>query len=150
VVDSGWFHTLKRKDVDLVAEAVARIEPNGIVSASGEFYEFDAIRAGDGVPHHRLLMADGDHRTRWAFPSPNGGKKMARGPITGSPSRLSELLHPLRANTNAFANGRWCGANCKTRYALEWIKLMVERGVAAAGSDARRPMTSSMRGSMSG
>jgi 4-hydroxyacetophenone monooxygenase len=132
VVDSGWFQTLKRDDVDLVAEAVARIEPNGIVSASGEFYEFDAIvlatgfRTTDYLWPMEITGRDGlSIAQRW---EKDGARAYNGLTVPGFPNFFI-LYGP---NTNAFANGPVVWSELQTRYALEWIKLMVERGVAAA------------------
>jgi 4-hydroxyacetophenone monooxygenase len=132
VVDSGWFRTLKRDDVDLVAEAVARIEPNGIVSASDEFYEFDVIvlatgfRATDYLWPMEITGRDGQSiAQRW---EKDGARAYNGLTVPGFPNFFM-LYGP---NTNAFANGPVVWSELQTRYALEWIKLMVERDVAAA------------------
>ncbi|MGU3436458.1 flavin-containing monooxygenase [Actinomycetes bacterium M1A6_2h] len=67
VVDNEWFETLKRDDVELVAEGVSQFRPDGIVTQSGEFREVDIV-----------VMATGFHTTRFVWPIEITGRGGAR------------------------------------------------------------------------
>jgi 4-hydroxyacetophenone monooxygenase len=132
VVDSGWYAALKRDNVELVAEAVDRIEPNGLASASGNFYEADVIVLGTGFRSTEYLWPmeitgrDGvTINERW---SKDGARAYNGVTIPGFPNFFM-LYGP---NTNSFASGPVVWGELETRYALEWIKLMFERGIRAA------------------
>jgi 4-hydroxyacetophenone monooxygenase len=43
LLDNNWFQTIKRDDVELVTEQVARIVEHGVETASGEHYEADIL-----------------------------------------------------------------------------------------------------------
>ncbi|MFI6588428.1 flavin-containing monooxygenase [Embleya sp. NPDC050493] len=54
--DNGsWLRTLKRDNVDLVREGVARIEKDAVISTSGERYEADVIVYATGFHANRFL-----------------------------------------------------------------------------------------------
>ncbi|WP_162938635.1 flavin-containing monooxygenase [Mycobacterium kyogaense] len=132
VVDSGWYSALRRDDVELVAQAVERIEPNGLVSSSGEFREADVIVFATGFRSTEYLwpmeIVGRDGLTineRW---SKDGARAYNGITVPGFPN-LFILYGP---NTNSFASGPVVWGELETRYALEWIKLMLERGIRAA------------------
>ena len=53
--DGAWAATLQRDDVLLVTEGIARIEPSGIVTASGRLVEVDVIVFATGFHADRFL-----------------------------------------------------------------------------------------------
>jgi 4-hydroxyacetophenone monooxygenase len=57
LLDNDWFKTLRRDDVSLVDQAVARITPDGLDTADGEHHPADVI-----------IMATGFHSTRLLWP----------------------------------------------------------------------------------
>jgi 4-hydroxyacetophenone monooxygenase len=132
VVDSGWFNALKRDNVELVAEAVDSIAANGVKAASGSFHEADAIVFATGFRSSEYLWPmkiTGRNgltiNERW---SSDGARAYNGVTVPGFPNFFI-LYGP---NTNAFANGPVVWSEIETRYALEWIKLMFERGVRSA------------------
>jgi len=132
VVDSGWFTTLKRDDVDLVAEAVAQIEPNGVVTESGAFHECDVIvlatgfRSTDYLWPMEIVGKNGvTIGERW---SADGARAYNGVTVPGFPNFFM-LYGP---NTNAYAQGPVVWGELQTRYALEWVNLMFEQGIDAA------------------
>jgi cation diffusion facilitator CzcD-associated flavoprotein CzcO len=48
LISNTWFPTLQRTNVELVTQAVARIEPTGVVGADGTLYPCDVIVWGTG------------------------------------------------------------------------------------------------------
>jgi len=132
VVDNGWFEALKRDDVELVTSGIERVEPDAIVTVGGEHHPCDVIvlatgfRANDYLWPMTVVGRDGlTLEERWSL---DGARAYNGVTVPGFPN-LFMLYGP---NTNAFANGPVVWGELQTRYALEWIKLMVERGIAAA------------------
>jgi 4-hydroxyacetophenone monooxygenase len=48
VVDNGWFEALRRDNVELIVNPIAKITPRGIVTVDGTEHEFDVILLGSG------------------------------------------------------------------------------------------------------
>ena len=55
LLDNGWFATLRRDDVELVTDAVARVEPTGVVTAAGEHHAADVLVLGTGFDAQNFL-----------------------------------------------------------------------------------------------
>jgi 4-hydroxyacetophenone monooxygenase len=55
LLDNGWYAMLRRDNVTLVAESVARLGPHSIVSASGEEHEVDAVIWATGFDVARFV-----------------------------------------------------------------------------------------------
>lgn len=87
VVDNGWFDALKRDNVELVTDGIARFEPDGIITDTGQKVELDTVvfatgfRANeyfwpmeitgrDGVTPAEIWAEDGA-RAYWGVTVPN-------------------------------------------------------------------------------
>ena len=57
LLDNGWFQTLRRKNVTLVAEAVSEVRENSIVGASGEAYDADIVIWATGFDVARFVSS---------------------------------------------------------------------------------------------
>jgi 4-hydroxyacetophenone monooxygenase len=55
LLDNGWYRTLKRDDVELVTDSIARIEGNRVVTETGASYEVDVIACATGFDVVRFL-----------------------------------------------------------------------------------------------
>lgn len=55
LLDNGWYKALRRPNVDLVAESVTAIDPNGLTTASGTHHEADIIVLCTGFQTTRYL-----------------------------------------------------------------------------------------------
>ncbi|WP_312860079.1 flavin-containing monooxygenase [Pseudonocardia bannensis] len=55
LLDNGWYATLRRDNVDLVAEGVAEITPTGLRGTDGTGAEVDVIILATGFHTHRYL-----------------------------------------------------------------------------------------------
>jgi 4-hydroxyacetophenone monooxygenase len=56
LLDNGWYATLKRDNVELVAEGVAAVRPEGVVTESGELHDdFDVLVWATGFDVARFL-----------------------------------------------------------------------------------------------
>jgi len=55
LIDNGWYQALKRPNVELVTEAVDRIEADAVIAADGSRHEVDAIILATGFEAARML-----------------------------------------------------------------------------------------------
>jgi 4-hydroxyacetophenone monooxygenase len=55
LLDNGWYRTMARDDVHLVTDAVERITPNGVLTASGEEHHVDVLILATGFHARNLL-----------------------------------------------------------------------------------------------
>lgn len=55
LIDNGWFRTIRRDDVDLVADSVAEIRGNTIVTSSGQEHEADVLVLATGFKALQFL-----------------------------------------------------------------------------------------------
>lgn len=56
LLDNGWYETLKRPNVELVAEGVTAVEPDGVVTESGQLHQdFDVLVWATGFDVARFL-----------------------------------------------------------------------------------------------
>ncbi len=55
LIDNGWFATLKRDNVELVTEAVARVDGTDVVTASGARHAADVVILATGFEVSRML-----------------------------------------------------------------------------------------------
>ena len=137
LVDNGhWFRALKRDNVELVTDPIARINPDGIEMESGRQVDADVIIYGTGFHASRLLFPmklygrDGvELREHWgADPRAYLGIVMP-----GYPN----LFCCYGPNTNIVVNSSIVFfSECEVRYIMGCLKLLVERGSAAM--DCRR------------
>jgi 4-hydroxyacetophenone monooxygenase len=57
LLDNGWYKTIQRENVTLVAEAVSSVTPDGVISESGDFYEADVLVWATGFQAARFLSS---------------------------------------------------------------------------------------------
>jgi len=55
LIDNGWYQALKRPNVELVTEAVDRIEADAVIAVDGSRHEVDAIILATGFEAARML-----------------------------------------------------------------------------------------------
>ena len=127
--DNGaWPQTLKRDNVRLVTDGIARIEPNGIRTVSGELIEADVLIYGSGFEASKFLEPitvtgrDGaDLHEQW-----DGDARAYLGvAIPGFPNFFC-LYGP---NTNIVLNGSIIYfSECGTRLILGLLELLARSG----------------------
>ena len=132
LVDNGhWFKALKRDNVELVTDPIARINANGVETKSGRQIDADVLIYGTGFYASRLLFpmrlhgVDGvELRERWgADPRAYLGIVMP-----GYPN----LFCCYGPNTNIVVNGSIIFfSECEMRYIMGCLRLLIERGEAA-------------------
>ena len=132
VLDNGvWLAALKRENVSLITDKVARITPKGVVTADGVEHEVDVLIYGTGFQASNFLSflkikgRDGrDLHETW------GGDARAYLGIThtGFPN-LFTIYGP---NTNIVVNGSIVFfSECAVRYIIGALRLLAETGATA-------------------
>jgi 4-hydroxyacetophenone monooxygenase len=132
VLDNGvWLAALKRPNVELVTEKVAKITPKGVVTADGQEHEADVLIYGTGFQASNFLSflkvkgrGGRDLHDTW------GGDARAYLGIThpGFPNFFT-IYGP---NTNIVVNGSIIFfSECAVRYIVGCLKLLAESGAAA-------------------
>jgi len=56
LIDNHWFRMLKRDNVDLITEAIDRIEPQGVRTTDGRLWEADALVFATGFKVAKMLF----------------------------------------------------------------------------------------------
>ena len=132
VLDNGvWLAALKRPNVELVTERIARIEPKGVVTADGTLHEADVLIYGTGFQASNFLSylkvkgrGGRDLHEAW------GGDARAYLGITlpGFPN----LFLTYGPNTNIVVNGSIIFfSECAVRYIIGCLKLLADTGAVA-------------------
>ena len=132
LVDNGhWFRALKRDNVELVTDPIARILPDGVETESGRRIEADVLIYGTGFYASRILFPmklygkDGvELREQWgADPRAYLGIVMP-----GYPN----LFCCYGPNTNIVVNGSIIFfSECEVRYIMGCLKLLIAGGKAS-------------------
>ncbi|HEX4110418.1 MAG TPA: NAD(P)/FAD-dependent oxidoreductase [Solirubrobacteraceae bacterium] len=55
LMDTGWFATMRRDDVELVTDAITQIEPDGLRTADGRLHRADVLVYATGFRARRML-----------------------------------------------------------------------------------------------
>lgn len=55
VVSSRYYRAVQRAGVEVVADRIARVEPNGVVTENGELHELDVLVLATGFDSHALV-----------------------------------------------------------------------------------------------
>jgi 4-hydroxyacetophenone monooxygenase len=132
LVDNGsWISALRRDDVDLVTEPIARITPRGVETRDGARYDADVMIYGTGFQASRFLwpmrvVGRGglDLESAW-----NGDARAYLGMTTPGFPNLFMIYGP---NTNIVINGSIIFfSECSVRYVVGCLKLLAQTGAAA-------------------
>ncbi len=131
LIDNGWYEALKRPNVELVTEAVARVEADEVVTASGARHHADVILLATGFEPGKMLgtmdirgrsgtplaqvWADDDPRAYLGLTVPDFPNLFViSGPNTGLAHGGSVLFV----------------TECQVRYIASALKLMFERSLS--------------------
>lgn len=129
LVDNGvWIDALKRDNVDLVTDPIARIAPEGVVTEDGTLHPADVLIYGTGFQASRFLWPmrivgrDGvELEQAW-----KGDARAYLGMTTPGFPNLFILYGP---NTNIVVNGSIIFfSECSVRYTVGCLKLLAETG----------------------
>jgi 4-hydroxyacetophenone monooxygenase len=131
LLDNGvWLEALKRDNVDLVTTPIAKIVPQGIVTADGSTHDADVIIYGTGFHASRFLwpmriVGRGGVELHEAW---DGDARAYLGMTTPGFPNLFMVYGP---NTNIVVNGSIIFfSECSVRYIFGALKLMAERDLA--------------------
>ena len=132
LVDNGtWLKTLKRDNVHLVTDPIAKITETGIMTKSGETHEADMLIYATGFYPSRMLwpmkirgLGGVDLQEHW-----DGNPRAYLGMTIPKFPNLFCMYGP---NTNIVANGSIIFfSECEMRYILGCIKLLLETDCTA-------------------
>jgi len=132
LIDNGWFDALKRDNVELVTQAVARVEGDAIVTADGERHHADVAILATGFEASRMLgpmeVTGRDGATidrEWANDDPKAHLGIT---VPGFPN-LFLLVGP--GTGLAHGGSIFFVTECQVRYVARMLVEMVERGIEA-------------------
>jgi cation diffusion facilitator CzcD-associated flavoprotein CzcO len=130
LISSDWYPTLQRDDVELVEDAIVRIEPDAVVTADGTRREVDTIVFGTGFRTTEFLVPmevlgrDGESiHDAW-----KGGARAHLGVTVPGFPNLFLLYGP---NTNLAHNSIILMIECQVRHVLACLEQLRERGRTA-------------------
>ncbi|THD59715.1 NAD(P)/FAD-dependent oxidoreductase [Phenylobacterium sp.] len=132
VLDNGvWLGALKRPNVDLVTEPVARIAPKGVVTADGVEHPADVLIYGTGFTASNFLSG--------LKVTGRGGRELhdvwagdARAYLGMTVPGFPNFFMIYGPNTNIVVNGSIIFfSECSVRYIVGCLKLLAETGARA-------------------
>ncbi|WP_374472847.1 NAD(P)-binding domain-containing protein [Phenylobacterium sp.] len=132
VLDNGvWLAALKRPNVELVTERIARVTPGGVVTADGTEHEADVLIYGTGFQASNFLSylkvkgrGGRDLHEAWG-----GDARAYLGVTTPGFPNFFLIYGP---NTNIVVNGSIIFfSECAVRYIVGCLKLLAESGARA-------------------
>lgn len=130
--DNGWFKMLRRSNVDLIVERIARVEEDGIVDQSGHKHRMDVIILGTGFQASKMLWPmevigrrGARIRDVWKDEDPRAYLGTS---VPGYPNMFM-LAGP---NTGLSHGGSFFFIiECQVRYAMQCIREIIERNKAS-------------------
>lgn len=132
LVDNGWYASLKRDNVDLVTEAVSRVEGPDVITDSGARYTPDVIILATGFEAGKMLApmdirgrSGAPIRARWGDDDP----RAYLGIVVADYPNLFVMTGP---NTGlAHGGSLMFMSECQVRYICGCLKAMAERGIGS-------------------
>lgn len=132
LLDNGWFRTIRKPNVELVVEGIARLTPTGVVGTDGVERPTDIIVAATGFEALRMLGQfeirgkDGQSlRDVWGDENPFAYMGLT---VPGFPN----FFIMYGPNTNMGHGGSFIGVGeCQIRYIVDAICAMVEGDIAS-------------------
>lgn len=125
LIDNGWYRTLRRDNVELLVDSIARLTPTGLVTAGGEEREIDVLALCTGFQQQRFLFPmqiEGRDGVRLVDVWGEDDPKAHLGITTHGFPNLFFLYGP---NTNP-PGGSWITiAEAQVRYVVEQITRLV-------------------------
>ncbi|MDP9236732.1 MAG: NAD(P)/FAD-dependent oxidoreductase [Chloroflexota bacterium] len=127
ILDNGaWASTIKRDNVHLITDPIARITPNGVVTSEGTEHQADAIIYGTGFHASRFLTpmkVVGRHGTD-LFAQWDGDARAYMGVVVPNFPNFFMLYGP---NTNIVVNGSIIYfSECEVQYVMGCLRLLIE------------------------
>ncbi|WP_235892653.1 flavin-containing monooxygenase [Mycolicibacterium hodleri] len=136
LIDNGWYATVSRDDVDLVTDAVERVEGNTVLSSAGAAAEVDVIALATGFktlqflwPMEIIGRSGRTLREEW-------GEDDARAYLGVTVSDFPNFFLVNGPNTNAGHGGSAIHpTEFQVRYILQAIKYLLSNDVASIEVD---------------
>ncbi len=130
LVDNNWFKMLKRPNVELVTEGIAKITPAGIETADGQMFDVDAIVYATGFQASKMLApmtirgkGGRDLHDFW-------GKDDAHAYLGTMIPDFPNFFTLMGPNTGLAHGGNVIFiTECQTRFILACLREVLERGV---------------------
>ncbi len=130
--DNHWYRMLKRENVTLETQAIARVEPGGVLMQDGTRHALDVLVLATGFQASRMLWpmeivgADGASiRDLWGEDDPRAYMGMT---VPGFPN----LFITYGPNTNLAHGGSIIfHTECQVRYICQALREMVEHDLAS-------------------
>ncbi|MCE0762078.1 NAD(P)/FAD-dependent oxidoreductase [Pseudonocardia kujensis] len=132
LLDNGWFAALRRDDVELVTDGVARITETGVVTDAGEHYDADVVVLSTGFDAQRYLpgievRGRGEQCLREVWGEDDAAAHLGI-TVPGFPN----LFLMYGPNTNSGAGGSFIFvAEAQGRYIVDLITTMARDGIGA-------------------
>jgi 4-hydroxyacetophenone monooxygenase len=125
--DNHWYEMLRRPNVELVTEKVARIEPHAIVTADGKRYETDVIVFATGFKASRMLGPIEVYGRKGQRLRDLWGDDDARAYLGITVPDYPNFFMIYGPNTNlAHGGSAIFHSECQIRYAVEGIRELIE------------------------
>ncbi len=130
--DNHWYKMLKQPHVELITDAIERIEPDGIVDATGRKHEVDVIVLATGFQASRMLwpmevVGRGGRSLREAWNDDDPRAYLGTA-VPGFPN-LFMIFGPNTALSHG--GSMFFHSECQVRYVMQCLREMVECGHAA-------------------
>ncbi len=132
LIDNGWFQALRRPNVELVTEAVDRVEGARLVAADGTVYEPDVIILATGFEVGKML-APMDIRGRSGVPLREvWGVDDPRAHLGTTVADYPNLFTLMGPNTGLAHGGSvMFMTECQVRYVTLCLREMIEQGITS-------------------
>lgn len=132
LVDNGWYEALRKPGVDLVTDAVASIDENGLTTSAGDHVDLDVIVYATGFEAKKMLYpldiqgrGGVTIRERW-------GDEDARAYLGLTAPDFPNLFVMYGPNINLGHGGSYMFAGeCQARYVAELCVQMIQRGAGS-------------------
>lgn len=132
LIDNNWFEMLKRPNVDLVTEQIARITPTGIETTDGQKFDVDAIIYATGFQASKMLApmtikgkGGRDLHDYW-------GEDDAQAYLGTMVPDFPNFFTLMGPNTGLAHGGNVIFiTECQTRFILTCVREVLESGKAA-------------------
>ena len=132
LIDNNWFTMLKRPNVDLVTERIARITPTGIETTGGHMFDVDAIIYATGFQASKMLapmtIKGRGGRDLHDYWGEDDAQAYLGTMVPGFPNFFT-LMGP---NTGLAHGGNVIFiTECQTRFILTCLREVIESGMEA-------------------
>jgi 4-hydroxyacetophenone monooxygenase len=130
LLDNGWYAALRRDDVELVTDRVARITPTGVVTDGGQGYEADVLVLSTGFDAQHYLPGIEVRGCDGAELHEAWGEDDAVAHLGIMVPGFPNFFMMYGPNTNAGAGGSFIFvAEAQGRYIVDLLSLMGRTGI---------------------